>query len=162
MSSLAEYLPGEKEALANKEARWIKNNFGTRQLLVLHGKHEPLYYFIGNLSDLHQTTLAILQMHYEDQMYADTLEWAEEDPPEAPEIPKGTEFANKRMQRANDFAWEDYAENVKMHKSAKHFARLLEIALRNKDGWLAYELIRQRSTHEYERVTLHQFQTLPA
>lgn len=162
MSSSAELLPEEKAALAKNEARWIKNNFAGKQLLILHGKSEPLYYFIGNLSDLHRAALAILEMQLDNHVYDDTLDWAEEGPPEEPQTPKGTKCLNPELERANNDAWDLHEDDLRNYRIAKNFARLLKIALEDRNGWLAYQLIMQRSNQEYERVTLHQFQTLPA
>lgn len=162
MSSSAELSPEEKANLEKSKGRWLQTHSGTKQVLILQTKHDSFYYLIEFLADLEKTALAILKMQNDNHAYDMTFDWAEEDPPEKPETPKGTVFQNKRMERANEEDWESYEHQLSMYKGAQHFTRMFKIAIEQSNGWLAYELLRLRSNHEYERVTTHTLETIPA
>jgi len=135
---------------------WLAENAGRHKVLILKGEYGPQYWNVTTIDQLHRVALAILDRHYNDMRY-----FGYQELPTPPVELRAEQWAILNMNTTRELkhalsVYEALVESNKMlsreiNKNNK-FVELVERALTEQNGQLAYELLLERNDYEYEQI----------
>lgn len=129
-------------------------------LIASQSAGDPLYLDATTYGMLLGNALSLLKRNKEEGQYDPVFDDTES--LEIPEFPRDHVFSNKKMQEQNNGLWRTYDYEKKLRDEEKTFLELLEEAITNEDGLLAYYLLKTRHEegYQYENIYLVQLVSL--
>jgi len=132
--------------------RTLRDNMKTwPQILIEYGKHDNEFWYIADEAALHRAAIKIVAARVKCGYIrppGDGPEGLQEEVPAEmlARLPKAMQEQAKRTKERNAYARREYATAVKLWVLAQR--------AQDGDGAAAWELLRERRDHEYERVEL--------
>lgn len=114
-----------------------------KRIIVLEEHHGIVYLDASTDVQLEKACLSILQCKWEDGWFK-AIGWQDEPPPQPPLTQEQTDQLPEG--KVKDFAleeWASYQERLKIYNDEKKEMKLVEKAIKNQDGKLAYRLLKK-------------------
>lgn len=123
-------------------------------VLILHEKHGNRYLLANSDQELHRAALAVLKARMEAGYF-----YREPEPPEDPGLTKEqVEALPASIRETAKKKLAQYLGDLRYYRDEKKLFEETQRALKEGDGRAAWEILRDRSDHEYERVELVRFE----
>jgi len=133
-------------------------------VLVHHGKYGETHYYVPTEAHLHASALQLLSALKEGGWYEHLKFDPKEsriygakhpgmEPDEIAKLPEGP------IRAAAVKAWKEYTKEQEDDQERDKEYRVIERALKNRDGELAWRILQERTGGEYERVSIERMET---
>lgn len=147
-------LEGKEQAILN-----FSTSFQFPRMLVVKDKYSATYYHVPTIEKLKQACLYILEERQKEGCYPEA-EDSQPTPPELTEeqiaaLPEGEIKKLAQEQHAR------YHDSLRYHEEAQIETKAIKNALATKDGLLAFSVLLERASYEYEGFEILNFSQVP-